>query len=135
MIAVGERIRMARGHRTQAEFADMIGVSRSSLSNYEAGRQLPSGDVLERIAASVNMTPEWILAGQPGSEPVQLDDQQYKPSDISALWTGFDFLTSSGKETARQVIIMSLKNRVSSLSLEHRKQILQLIRDIERIEF
>ena len=48
--AIGERIRSARGERTQEEFADAIGVSRSALTNYEAGRRLPNDLILKKIA-------------------------------------------------------------------------------------
>ena len=62
--AIGERIRSARGDRTQEEFASRIGVSRSALTNYEAGRRLPNDLVLSRIAEETGVSVNSILFGE-----------------------------------------------------------------------
>lgn len=39
-------------HLTQAELAEITGISQPNISAYEAGRRLPSTDTLNRIAAA-----------------------------------------------------------------------------------
>jgi len=39
-----------RNHYTQQEIADMLGVTRSTVSNFEIGRRKPEIDVLEKLA-------------------------------------------------------------------------------------
>ena len=64
---IGRRIREIRGFDlTQEEFAKIIGVSQSMLSNYENGRVVPPGDVLLRIARQASKSIEWILTGEEG---------------------------------------------------------------------
>ncbi len=40
-----------RNHFTQQEIADRLGVTRSTVSNFEIGRRKPEVDVLEKLAA------------------------------------------------------------------------------------
>jgi len=63
LIAIGDRIRRIRGSRNQQEFADLLGVSRSVISNYEAGRRLPNGETVNKIAEIGQKTPAWVLTG------------------------------------------------------------------------
>lgn len=60
---VGERLKRARGDRTQGEFARMIGVSRTALANYEAGRRLPNDAILGKIAEHAGTTIPELLFG------------------------------------------------------------------------
>ena len=48
--SVAKRIRWLRGSRTQQEFSDAVGLSRSSIANYETGRSTPDEYVLAQIA-------------------------------------------------------------------------------------
>jgi len=62
--AIGARIKAARGQRTQDEFAELIGVSRSALTNYEAGRRLPNDLVIKRISEVAGLSEPDILFGK-----------------------------------------------------------------------
>ena len=44
-----------RNHFTQQEIADKLGVTRSTVSNFEIGRRKPEIDVLEKLAAIYNV--------------------------------------------------------------------------------
>ena len=46
---------------TQAQFANLIGVSRTSVTMYESATSFPSVIVLARIAKQFNVTTDWIL--------------------------------------------------------------------------
>lgn len=55
-------LRAARGHRTQAEFAKMLGLSsQQAYANYEAGRLPRSRKVLVQIANKLGLDPDTIL--------------------------------------------------------------------------
>lgn len=46
--SVGDLIRAARKGRSQKEFADLLGVTQSSVSRYESGKASPPGSVIEQ---------------------------------------------------------------------------------------
>lgn len=48
---VGERLKALRGKRTQAEIADIIGVTPVAISQYENGDRMPSDDVKIKLSA------------------------------------------------------------------------------------
>lgn len=64
LLAIGGRIRSARGETTQEDFAAAIGVSRSALTNYEAGRRLPNDLILTRISEISGCPVPQLLFGQ-----------------------------------------------------------------------
>lgn len=60
---IGERLKGARGGATQEEFAKNIGVGRTVLANYEAGRRLPAPETLEKIAKLTGLSVNYLLTG------------------------------------------------------------------------
>lgn len=48
---------------SQKKFAEEIGVSRSVVSNYEAGRRLPNDEIIKSIAKIGRKAPAWIMTG------------------------------------------------------------------------
>lgn len=60
---IGARIREARGDATQEEFSKKIGVGRTVLANYEAGRRLPDSKTLEKIADEGHFSVNYLLSG------------------------------------------------------------------------
>lgn len=74
MSTVGQNIREARrraGLRTEA-LAGRVGYSASAIETYERGKIIPKFDVIEALAAALNVPP-WELCGwdapQPKPEP------------------------------------------------------------------
>lgn len=61
--AVGRRIRALRGNRTQADFAELLGVTRSALANYETGRTVPSRFTVLKMASALGVSPSAIATG------------------------------------------------------------------------
>ncbi len=61
MRTLGKRLRKVRGDRTLAEFSEKISVGRTTWSNYEAGRRLPSHEVLEVLRKVEGVPPDRIL--------------------------------------------------------------------------
>lgn len=81
--AIGDRIRDARGERTQEEFAEAIGVSRSALTNYEAGRRLPNDLILKKIAEVSGVGEPALLFG-PTVTPFELYRQRVNEAAMEA---------------------------------------------------
>jgi transcriptional regulator with XRE-family HTH domain len=64
--SIGDRLRIIQnqlGIEKDVDFANLIGVSRSSLSEYFSGKQTPRPQVLRRIATKTNSDINW-LAGK-----------------------------------------------------------------------
>ncbi|MGZ8955758.1 MAG: helix-turn-helix domain-containing protein [Methylovulum sp.] len=63
---IGARIRNIRGDLNQQQFADLLGVGRASIANYEAGRRLPNDKLLKKIASLGKTDVNFILrSGEP----------------------------------------------------------------------
>ena len=62
---IGTRIRAARRDRglTQDELADQVGVSRSAVAQWETGRTGQVTANLSRIAAALEVSVEYLMAG------------------------------------------------------------------------
>ena len=54
-VLVGERLRELRGDKSQAEFAELCGLTQPQVSAYEAGGSLPGLEVLTRIAKATDI--------------------------------------------------------------------------------
>lgn len=65
----GERVKAARIQRgfSQAELARKIGVSATTIQNYESG-QFPKGELAVQLATHLECTLDWLLAGK-GAAP------------------------------------------------------------------
>ena len=61
---VGARLRIARGTMHQADFADKIGIGRSSIVRYEAGERTLDIHVLEALYRELKVDPLWLLYGE-----------------------------------------------------------------------
>ena len=58
-----ERLKELRGKRTQADFAELTGISLRALANYEQGERLPKIDVVADICARMGVSADWLLFG------------------------------------------------------------------------
>lgn len=62
----GQRIAKLRGNLTQAGFAQRLGVSRSSVEGWEAGKRLPDGSSLLRMREAFGADINVLLDGKAG---------------------------------------------------------------------
>lgn len=69
-----ERFCSLRGSKTQAEFAEFIGISRPTVGFYENGERLPDALVLRKIAEKCGVSADWLL----GLSDVKSTDQNKK---------------------------------------------------------
>ena len=60
-----DRIRYMREQRvlTQGQLAELVGVHRVQISRIEMGRQTPRAPTIQRIAAALGVSPEWLKTG------------------------------------------------------------------------
>ena len=56
------------------QFAEIIGISQSSLSEIETGKNKPSADTISLIVRHTDINPVWILTGE-GSVCLSVDKQ------------------------------------------------------------
>lgn len=63
MEELGNRIKLARGNRTQEELASILNVDRTTLGSWEIDRREPGLEYLVRIADIAGVSLDW-LAGR-----------------------------------------------------------------------
>ena len=68
---IGGRIAAIRGELKQTEFAERIGVGRTTVIRYEAGTTSPDANFLRRLVDVFGVDPVWLLMG--GERPQQAD--------------------------------------------------------------
>lgn len=56
-----ERFQKLRGKQTQSVFAKHLGISRQTVSFYEAGQRTPDAMNLRRIAEVCNVSADWLI--------------------------------------------------------------------------
>ena len=56
-----ERFALLRGEMTQAQFADMLGLSRPTVSLYESGKRIPGAAEIKVIAEKCNVSADYLL--------------------------------------------------------------------------
>lgn len=95
--AAGQRIAQIRGKLTQAGFAQRLGVSRSSVEGWEAGKRLPDGSSLLRMREAFGADINVILTGQAGGVAPDL-----RP-DEEELLANYRQANSDGRERIRQI--------------------------------
>ena len=60
MTTLGKRIREIRGERNQSEFAQLLGVDRTTLGSWENDRHEPSLEILIHIAHIGKVSLDWL---------------------------------------------------------------------------
>lgn len=81
------RVRSARkaARMTQQTLAEACGLERTSVTNLEAGRQIPKLPALYRMAEALKMRPDELLGNLAGPPPVQHNDQlEPGPQDLGS---------------------------------------------------
>lgn len=73
MTPYGERIRKIRNIKnlTQTDFGKRLGITKSTVVNYELGKSKPDIDVTRNIINEFNLNPLWLLEGK---EPIFLEE-------------------------------------------------------------
>lgn len=82
MKTIADRIRQVRGHLTQKEFAELIGITAQAVINYEVRGRHPKGSVIKTICNVFKINEAWLLTGEGA---VYSADAQKKMADMSAI--------------------------------------------------
>jgi transcriptional regulator with XRE-family HTH domain len=86
---------------SQSDLSNLTDLSKSSISMYLSGDNIPRQFALEKLAAALDADPDWLLHGDKG-EPPKIDrTEKITPSDIASI-----LHTSS--EVVRDAIKMGL---------------------------
>ncbi|MBH1577325.1 helix-turn-helix transcriptional regulator [Stenotrophomonas maltophilia] len=73
----GERLRLIRGDRSQKDFAELLGIGRTTLIRYEAGTRPIDVELLVKLNLLFGTQPLWLLTGAGTSgEGVQLTSRE-----------------------------------------------------------
>jgi transcriptional regulator with XRE-family HTH domain len=96
---LADRLRKAREHADldQSDFADQVGISRRSVTNYEKGHSSPSRPVLLAWAMRTGVAMEWLSkgtthGGPDGGEGLPRLDSNQPPSDYMSHSTPSDLM-------------------------------------------
>jgi transcriptional regulator with XRE-family HTH domain len=61
---LGDRIKQVRGKLGQKEFADLLGIGRSTLIRYENNERMPDADFFIRMHTILHVESSWLLIGE-----------------------------------------------------------------------
>jgi len=60
---IGGRLRQLRGEQTQQEFADLLGIGRTTLIRYESNDRVPDAELMLKLHLLYKVQPLWLLTG------------------------------------------------------------------------
>lgn len=82
-MAIGEIIKRLRLSKklTQAELADIIGVSRQAIQKYETGESGIGSDKIEKLAFFFNVSPAYIMGWNENDEPETIAAHKNNPDE------------------------------------------------------
>ena len=71
---IGKRIKLLRVGMglTQSDLAEKAGLSRTAVWNYENDKRVPSVEILDRIATTLNVKPTEFISSEPDTEIVNI---------------------------------------------------------------
>ena len=62
---LGKRLRQVRGSTVRDQYARLLGVSLTTVANYETGKRLPGADYLKKVLdLHPQINPTWLLTGE-----------------------------------------------------------------------
>ena len=120
ILNIGENLKKIRkdNNLTQEQFAEKVGLARTTYANYEANKRTPDIETLNKIATIFNTTVEKIL-GNPFEYPGTKRLPRYKPvSYEKAIFSYIDLLDYAGLDFSLDV---EETNRLFEMTVEYTK--------------
>ena len=77
-MGIGENIRECRGAMKQAEFAEKLGVNVTTVSRWENGQSIPSGEMIQKIADTLGVGTEILLKQNHQSKVKEINERSLK---------------------------------------------------------
>lgn len=98
----GTRLKQLRKEKeiSQEDFAKKIGVSRSAIGNYETNQNMPTADILNKIADILECSLDYLMCKSDIRYPNKVNIDEI---DI-AFATGIKGLNKENKEIAKSII-------------------------------
>ena len=114
MSTFATRLRELRGAESQASFSSSLGIHRLQYAKYEAGKNAPSIEVLERICRVHACSADWLLGlKESGSDAVKVSN-----SPGAAIANGRNARASVGPNCEQcpfKMLAMEFKDRAAKL--------------------
>jgi transcriptional regulator with XRE-family HTH domain len=124
-LGFSSRLRKIRGTLSQEEFGKHFGVTKVTISRYEAGR-IPDEEALKRIAEFGGVTVEWLLRGEekPGPQILSQMPGEYDAQPLRPMETGLIIEVVAAVEQLlagrrRLKLTPAQKGRLTGLVYEH----------------
>lgn len=110
-LTIGARIRLVRGDMKLIEFAEFIGIGKSSVSRYENNQGSPDAVFITALYEKCGIEPLWLLTGQ-GSRGNELTPRE------AALLDNYRHIDDEGDkrhvERAAQLAAEAIKDEAQS---------------------
>lgn len=95
--------------KTQEEIADMIGISRGCLANYETGKRKPDSDTLKRIADILGVSIDYLVnRSVPNKVNVREEDFKVYTRANEMLKKYGDFINLNEVNVISRIILVEL---------------------------
>jgi transcriptional regulator with XRE-family HTH domain len=114
-MTIGDRIRRLRveQHWSQAELGERIGVHQKQVSSYERAVNIPSTEVLIKLAEVFNVTLDY-LAFEAKGQPAKINIQD---RELLRRFEALDNLSEHDKSLAKEVLdLLIFKHRFQELA-------------------
>ena len=89
-------LRKQKGYSTMQDFCSAANLSFSTYQNYEAGKRLPTADILIKIAKFYGVSTDYLLGLEPQPDP--LAEMNFKPVDNDEFIRLYSALPEQVKE-------------------------------------
>lgn len=113
-MAINDRIRLLRQEKrwTQAELGQKVGIHQKQVSAYERGANVPSTEVLIKLAEVFNVSLDYLAFEAKGqTAKINIQDR-----DLLRRFEALDSLSEQDKTLAKQMLdLLILKNRFKDL--------------------
>lgn len=109
----GNRLKKLRKDKkiSQEDFAKKIGVSRSSVGNYETNQNMPTAEILDKIADILDCSIDYLLCKTDIKNPGEQIDDILNEAMIGMSKADYEKLTDTQKKQIRDFAIF-VKNQV-----------------------
>ena len=115
-MTIAERIKLLRQERkwTQAELAEHLGIHQKQISAYERGVNLPSTDILIKLAEVFDVTLDYLAFETKGGGSGKLNIQD---RELLRRFEMVDTLSEQEKSLAKEILdLVILKHRLQELA-------------------
>jgi transcriptional regulator with XRE-family HTH domain len=113
-MAISDRVRQLRQEKrwTQAELGEKVGVHQKQVSAYERGANVPSTEVLIKLAEVFNVSLDYLAFEAKGqTAKINIQDR-----DLLRRFEALDSLSEPDKTLAKEILdLVILKNRFKEL--------------------